>query len=237
MCNRMSHLRKVVLRNVIKKRKPRKGLFPQIQIISMKNILIVTLLFLTSGLFTFGSSLGKDSLRRIKHREKIVVVQNTNVADVFNYMDRIGNTGEHMTKKSMAMMGGKLKLTQLTENVTGVNSKYRWTGKTMGFKMDFTVITTQWEKDHNKVLETTGPAKMIILDWYRMKLVVDQAGEDTRANLSIDYTKPRKFFFRSVGFFLAKPYANWCLEKMLYDTRDHFQEIASKQPSAIVKIK
>ncbi len=203
----------------------------------MKTAIIFSFSFLALATLSFGNSLGKDSLRRVKYKEKIVIMKNTNVADVFNYMDRIGNTGDHMTKKSMAMMGSKLKLTQLTENPTGVNSKYRWTGKTMGFKMDFTVITTQWEKDHSKIWETIGPAKMIILDWYRMKLVVSQNGQDTKADLSIDYTKPRKFFMRSVGFFLAKPYAKWCLKKMLYDTRDHFQEIASKQPSAIVKIK
>lgn len=43
---------------------------------------------------------------------------------VFAYMDSIGNTGAHMTKRSMAMMGSKLKLTQLSENAVGLNSKY-----------------------------------------------------------------------------------------------------------------
>jgi hypothetical protein len=105
----------------------------------------------------------------------------------------------------------------------------------MGFKMDFTVVTTKWEKDHEKVWETVGPAKMIILKWYRMKLKVSPEGENTRADLSIDYTKPRIFFFRSIGFLLAKPYAKWCLKKMLYDTRDHFEKTQLVKSQPIVK--
>ena len=77
----------------------------------------------------------------------------------------------------------------------------------MGFKMDFTVLTTKWEKDKEKVWETIGKSKMIILDWYQMRLVISQDGENTKADLSIKYTQPRTYFFRAIGFFLAKPYA------------------------------
>ena len=42
-------------------------------------------------------------------------------AEVFAYMDNIGNTGMHMTKSSMPMMGSKLELKQLSENATGLN--------------------------------------------------------------------------------------------------------------------
>ncbi len=181
--------------------------------------------------------IGKDSLKRIKHQQKIIVIKNTTVPEVFAYMDRIGNTGEHMTKKSMAMMGSKLKLTQLSEHATGLNSKYQWKGKTMGFKMDFTVVTTKWDKDQEKIWETIGPAKMIILKWYRMKLIVTPDGENTRANLSIDYTIPRTFFFRSVGFFLAKPYAKWCLKKMLNETRIRFENRASEKSQTLLSLR
>ena len=62
---------------------------------------------------------------------------------VFAYMDNIGNTGMHMTKSSMSMMGSKLELQQLSENETGMNSTFRWTGKMMGLTMDFTVAVTK----------------------------------------------------------------------------------------------
>ena len=59
---------------------------------------------------------------------------------VFDYMDNIANTGMHMTKSSKPMMGSKLELKQLSENATGLNAKFRWFGKMMGFTMDFTVV-------------------------------------------------------------------------------------------------
>ncbi len=96
-------------------------------------------------------------------------------------------------------------------------------GRTMGFKMKFTVLTTTWEKDKEKIWETIGEAKMIILDWYQMRLTMTQEGVNTKVTLSINYTRPRKFFFRTIGFFLARPYAKWCLKNMLNDTKDHFE--------------
>ena len=140
---------------------------------------------------------------------------------VFAYMDNIGNTGMHMTKSSMPMMGSKLELKQLSENTTGLNSKFRWTGKMMGFTMDFTVIVSKWIKDKEKVWETIGKAKMIILRWYQMRLVISSAsgGQNTNAEISIAYTKPKNIFFRFIAFFLAPLYANWCLNNMLQDSK------------------
>ena len=140
---------------------------------------------------------------------------------VFGYMDNIANTGMHMTKSSKPMMGSKLELQQLSENVTGPNSKVRWYGKMMGFKMDFTVVVTKWIKDKEKVWETIGPAKMIILGWYRMRLVIlsSPGGPNTEVELSITYTKPKNIFFKFIAFFLAPLYATWCLNNMLQDSK------------------
>jgi len=43
-----------------------------------------------------------------------------------------------------------------------LGSKYRWTGRMMGLKMDFTVTVTKWVAGIEKVWETIGEAKMII---------------------------------------------------------------------------
>ncbi len=143
-------------------------------------------------------------------------------------MDNIGNTGMHMTKSSMPMMGSKLELKQLSENTTGLNSKFRWTGKMMGFTMDFTVVVSKWIKDKEKVWETIGKAKMIILGWYQMRLVILSERENTKAELSIAYTNPKNIFFKIIAFFLSPFYANWCLNNMLQDSTT-FLEAASKK--------
>ena len=117
------------------------------------------------------------------------------------------------------MMGSKLKLEQLSDNATGLHSKFRWFGKVMGFTMDFTVIVTKWIKDVEKVWETTGKAEMIILSWYRMHLFLSPEGKDTRAELSIAYTLPKNIFLKIFAFFIAPWYARWCLNKMLQDSK------------------
>ena len=154
----------------------------------------------------------------MKTRSKTILIH-SEARSVFLYMDNIGNTGMHMTKSSMPMMGSNLKLEQLSENPTGLNSKFRWSGKIMGFSMDFTVIVTRWIKDSEKVWETIGVAKMIILSWYRMRLFLVPEGTNTRAELSIAYTLPKNMFFKILAFFLAPWYARWCLNNMLQDSK------------------
>jgi hypothetical protein len=140
-------------------------------------------------------------------------------ADVFKTIDDLGVTGMHMTKSSMMMMGSKLDLKFLTPNKTGLGSKYRWTGKMMGFKMDFTVEVTTWNEGKLKVWETIGPTNLIIYSWYRMKLMVRKSGEYTEAVLSITYEKPDGFFNKLLCFFFADLYCRWCLRSMLGDAK------------------
>jgi hypothetical protein len=64
----------------------------------------------------------------MKTKLKSILI-NSSPDKVFAYMDIIGNTGMYMTKSSMQMMGSKLELQQLSENSTGLNSKFRWSGK------------------------------------------------------------------------------------------------------------
>ena len=138
---------------------------------------------------------------------------------VFTYMDNNGNIGVNITKSSMTMMGSKLELKQLSKNAMGLNSKFRWTGRMMGFTMDFTVVVSKWIKDKEKVWEIIGKAKMIILEWYQMRFVILPERENTKAELSIAYTNPKNIFFKIIAFFLAPFYANWCLNNILQDSK------------------
>ena len=154
----------------------------------------------------------------MKMYSKSILIQSS-PERVFAFIDNIGNTGMHMNKSSIPLMGSKLELKQLSENATGLNSKFRWTGKMMGFTMDFTVVVSKWIKDKEKVWEIIGKAKMIILRWYQMRLVILPEGENTKAGLSIAYTNRKNIFFKIIGFFLTPFYANWCLNNMLQDSK------------------
>lgn len=137
---------------------------------------------------------------------------------VFECLDDLGVTGMHMTKSSVMMMGSKLHLEFLTSHHKGPGSTYRWTGKMMGLKMDFTVEVTKWIKGVEKVWQTIGESRMIIYSWYQMQLLLSPGNDNTVAELSITYSKPKGWFARFISFLFADWYCNWCLKNMLRDT-------------------
>ena len=142
---------------------------------------------------------------------------------VFFYMDDINHTGMHMTKSSMPMFGSKLELKQVSINPTGLDATHRWFGRIMGFRMDFTVKVSKWLKDKEKIWETIGRPKLIIMAWYRMHLFLISKDGSTLVELSISYTKPKSFFYRILSFLLAGWYCKWCLQKMLEDSKKNLE--------------
>jgi hypothetical protein len=138
---------------------------------------------------------------------------------VFELLDDLSVTGMHMTQSSTMLMANKLHLEYLTEKHRGVGSKYRWKGMMMGMKMDFTVEVTKWVEGVEKLWETIGDAKMIIYSWYSMYLLLSPGSNTTLAELSITYEKPKGWFAKILSFFIADWYCNWCLKKMLADTK------------------
>ena len=110
------------------------------------------------------------------------------------------------------MLGSKLHLEFLTPHHTGFGSTYRWTGKMMGLRMDFTVKVTKWIDGNEKIWETIGETKLIIYSWYRMYL-----------------EKPRGFPNRILAFLFANWYCRWCLRRMLGDARHAVQNHKKKK--------
>lgn len=162
--------------------------------------------------------------RKIKYYEKEMIISGTS-KEVFAFMDDIRNTGKHMTESSGAMAGSKLKIEWISENKTGLSTKYRWTGKVIGMQLDFTVEVSKWIEEKEKVWGTVGNAKMIVIDWFEMYLVMTPENNGTsNAKLSINYTKHKGLW----GFMLGKWYSKWCVKSMLKDTKKHF-ELARKQ--------
>jgi hypothetical protein len=138
---------------------------------------------------------------------------------VFQCLDNLGVTGMHMTQSSTMMMGSKLDLKFLTENQTGLGTKYRWTGKMAGIKMDFTVEVTKWIPGKEKTWETIGDPKLIIYSWYQMHLLLTKIPNGTIAQLSISYKKPEGVFYKILSFLFADWYCRWCLKHMLEDAK------------------
>lgn len=156
---------------------------------------------------------------------------NASPEKIFQVLDDLSVTGMHMTKSSMAMMGSKLHLAFLTENKTGLNTKYRWTGTMMWMDMDFTVLVTKWIAGKEKIWETIGKSKMIIYSWYRMNLVVNKTNNCSTAQLSITYEKPEGWFAKIICGLFADLYCKWCLKNMLGDGKKLLENEKLNLPS------
>lgn len=163
-----------------------------------------------------------DSMKngKIKHYKREMTISGS-PEEVFAFMDDIRNTGKHMTESSGAMAGSKLKIEWLSENKTGLGTKYRWTGKVIGMKMDFTVEVSKWIAGKEKIWGTVGDAEMIVIDWFEMYLTMSSETDGTsKAKLGIAYTKHKGIW----GFLFGRWYSKWCVKSMLKDTRKHFKK-------------
>jgi hypothetical protein len=137
--------------------------------------------------------------------------------EVFDILDDLGVSGIHMTGTSMTMMGSKLQLTYLTQQKTGLYTRYRWFGKVLWWNMDFTVRVVKWEQGREKIWETVGRAELIIYSWFRMRLTIDPCPEGSIATVSISYQEPSGAFKKLLCSLLGDYYCKWCLNNMLDD--------------------
>ena len=92
--------------------------------------------------------------------------------------------------------------------------------------LDLTVAVTKWVRGKEKSWETKGPAKIIIMSWFKMDLKVNRTGEYSVAELSIAYEQPKGFFKRILSFLLADWYCRWCINNMLNDAEKRLLETA-----------
>jgi len=143
---------------------------------------------------------------------------------VFAFMDDLSKTGMHMSQSSMMMMGSKLTLEQLEGPSKGVGATFHWSGKVMGMPIDITETVTKWIENKEKVWETIGSPKIIILGWYRMILKIESVKKGTLTSLEIEYTKPNGWFYKIMSFLFSGWYSRWCLNNMLNDTKNHLEK-------------
>ncbi|MCL5985366.1 MAG: SRPBCC family protein [Actinobacteria bacterium] len=138
---------------------------------------------------------------------------------VFAYVDDIHNTGWHMMKSSMPLMGSKLNLEILSQNPTGAGATYRCYGKVLGLTIDFTETVIKWIPGKERVWRTIGKPKIIIMKNYEMWFTIEPIGSETRLTFGITYDLPRSLFWKMIGLLLAGWYSRWCLENMCSDAK------------------
>ena len=139
---------------------------------------------------------------------------------VFAHVDDIRNLGWHMTsRRSMGMMGSRLRLEILSDQPTGLGATYHYSGTMLGLSIDFSESVTKYLPPREKVWRTIGEARLLIIASYEMRVAVEPLSTSSRVTISIGYELPRSGFWRIVGLVLARSYSRWCLRRMCRDTR------------------
>lgn len=147
---------------------------------------------------------------------------------VFDYVDAIRNLARHMSeRRSMAMMGSKLKLEIQSPGATGIGATYRYSGRMMGLDLDFSEIVTRYVPGREKVWHTVGAPRLLIIESYEMAVaVVPEASSTSRLTIRIDYELPRTGIWKLMGRLLAPSYAGWCLSSMVDGTKSDLERQA-----------
>ncbi len=140
-------------------------------------------------------------------------------AAVFAHVDDIHNTGWHMEKSSMPLMGSKMNVEVLSDNHSGLGATYRWTGQVLGMPLDFTETVVKWVPNKERVWRTIGEPKIIIMDNYEMAFVVRPVGVGSEFTVEISYELPKTFFGKFLGLVLGNWYSKWCLNSMCNDAK------------------
>lgn len=146
---------------------------------------------------------------------------------VFAYMDDIHNTGWHMEKTSMPLMGGKMSVEILSKQRSGLGSTFRWTGRVLGLTIDFTETVVRWVANEERVWRTVGDPRILIIGNYEMRFFTKQVLQGTQLTVEIDYELPKPLFWNFMGRLLASSYSRWCLTNMCNDARAALEHDAS----------
>lgn len=142
---------------------------------------------------------------------------------VFAYLDDIRHVGEHMARGSLALLGGRLTLEVVSPAPTGVGARYRWRGRILGVRLDFSEVVIEWVPPQRKRWRMVRGARILILAGYELGFVIESAAGGSAVTLDIEYELPRSGLARLLGRLLARPYSARCLQAIIDQNQASFR--------------
>jgi len=124
-----------------------------------------------------------------------------------------------MSRPSLAMLGGALRLERLSAQTTGVGATYRSWGRVLGLPIDFTTAVTEWLPAREKTWRTVGKPRLTVLGDFQMRVSLASHDGGTNVVMAIDYNLPTRGIGRLLAAVFAAPYVRWCLRRMVRDVR------------------
>lgn len=141
---------------------------------------------------------------------------------LFAYLDDHRRLAGHMEKPSLMTAGASMRIDTDERRGQAVGSVIRLTGRVLGLRLSVEEAVTRRDPPREKVWETVGEPRLLIIGAYRMGFTIAPVGSGTRLVVFIDYRLPARGIGRVLGWLLGGSYAAWCTRKMASDAGEAF---------------
>lgn len=150
---------------------------------------------------------------------------NASPAEVFAFLDDQTRLGAHMNRRSLMMLGGRMRYDFDAAQGHAIGSVIRIYGSFLGLSLFVCEAITERRPPFRKRWETCGPQRMLVIESYLMGFETRATGSTTEVSVAIEYRLPRRRPWCWISRLVAPLYARWCVSHMDGDTRRHFDSV------------
>ena len=163
---------------------------------------------------------------RARHYERVVFIP-ASPGQVFAFADDHSRLSSHMNESSWMMGGGRLAVEIDDSRGQGVGSHIRLNGRVFGVPLYLDQVVTRRSPPHEKVWETVGTPRLLVIGHYEMGVHVTPAEGGSQLRVFIDYDLPTAWLAYWLGWVFGPVYARWCVSQMLSGAAAHFRHPAA----------
>jgi hypothetical protein len=152
---------------------------------------------------------------------------------VFEHLDDQTRLGEHMSRSSAMMGGGRM--TYELDNARGkaVGAHIKFGGKAFGISIFVDEVVTERIPARRKVWRTVGTPRLFIIAGYEMGFELRPQNDGTELRVWIDYELPTAGVGRLLGILSGNFYARWCVQQMVSDAVRRFSTALAASTSKL----
>jgi hypothetical protein len=144
--------------------------------------------------------------------------------DVFAFVDDHSQFSSHMSESSWMMGGGRMSVELDEAKGQAVGSHIRLRGRVFGVPLNLDEVVTRREPPTDKVWETVGAPRLLVIGAYSMGLKITSEAQGSRLRVFIDYQLPEGWVTYWLGWLFGRFYARWCVGQMLTGVLKQFTQ-------------
>ena len=157
----------------------------------------------------------------LHHRTEVLLAA-VDAARLFAHLDDHRRLASHMEKPSLMTAGASMHIDTDERHGQAVGSVIRMSGRLLGLRLEIEETVTRRNPPREKVWETIGAPRLLVIGAYRMGFTIEPAGSGSRLVVFIDYRLPAGGMGFVLGRLLGPAYAAWCTRRMAGDARAAF---------------